>query len=186
MTLSILWDTSPIWAPAVFIGWQNPSRRTARTFRAPTATTEPGSWPRQAFSICSRPCTPMKRREVAKHDLARVGNVCGVRANRADRREAHSPASLGDFCSGNFGCLRVSRPSSAQGAGEVHFVDSVAVSAGRRWHRLGNVSFLALNFRSVATAFLRQALSGSALRIGRKNLILAYDSFGLSLAKSVV
>src|SRR5215472_9640473 len=149
MTLSILWDTSPIWAPAVFIGWQNPSRRTARTFRAPTATTELGSWPRQAFSICSRPCTPMKRREVAKHDLARVGNVCGVRANRADRREAHSPASLGVF-----------RPSSAQGAGEVHFVDSVAVSAGRRWHRLGNVSFLALNFRSVATAFLRQALSG--------------------------
>src|SRR5689334_1735882 len=145
MTLSIRWDTSRTWAPVVFIGSQDLSKRTGRTSRAPMATTEQGSSPQQAYSICWRRCTRMKRREVAKHDVFDVRYLRRVSSHRTDRRQTYPPASLGDFRSGDFRGVRISGAPQSQGACEVHPLDAFAFSAGGRRHRLGHVPLLALN-----------------------------------------
>src|SRR5690348_7536666 len=103
---------------------------------------EQDSWPPPAFLICWRPCTPTKLPEVARHDVSQVG--C-VGAGRADRRETHSPASLGTLCPGDFRCLRLSGTPPTQRAHQVHPLDAVAFSACRSRHRLGHVPFLALS-----------------------------------------
>src|SRR5215472_10655920 len=144
MTLSIRWVTSRIWAPAAFIGWRNPSKRTGPMSRAPTATTEQGSWQPPVFSTCWRRCTHMKQREAARHDLIHVNHLEGVGSRRDDRRETQPPAGPVDFRPGGFCGLRLSRTPQSQGAHQVHSLDAFALSPGGRRHRLGYVSVLAL------------------------------------------
>src|SRR5690242_7743916 len=109
--------------------------------RTPTATTEQGSLLLPASSTCSLPCTRMKPPEAAKHDVIQVSFVG---AGRPDRRETHSPASLGALCPGDFHRVRISRTPPTQGAHQVHPLDAFALSVGWSRHRLGHVPLLPL------------------------------------------
>src|SRR5437764_129943 len=148
-----------------------------RTYRTPMAIMGPGSWLLPACLICWRRCMLTKRREDAKHDSVEDNGLFCRDAGTA----AQPLPGAGDFCRGDFRCLRVFGTAPAQGAPQVHPLDAVSFPLDRRGHRLGYVSLLALT-RGASRSFALRGLHGASDR--PEKLALRYAGSSSSVVRA--